>query len=251
MKQSYFICATPRSGSTLLCDLLTQTGNLGRPNSFYRRQSITDFVTQFAMPNSQPLHGVDFERDYLAAITKHSTQNGAIIGIRSMWESMPEMLTKLRSIYPADMSDVELINQAFGAPTFFQLGRKDKTGQAISRAKAEQSGLWHLNADGSERERSQAHQRPEYDFASIKRYWDETIMHEKQWADWFSTNAIAPVQIWYEDLSQDPQGEVAKILGQLNQSSDPANTLRPQTARLADQTSKSWSARFTADLAQL
>src|SRR5919202_4203540 len=32
---SYLVCATPRSGSTLLCDVLTSTGVAGRPQEFW------------------------------------------------------------------------------------------------------------------------------------------------------------------------------------------------------------------------
>ena len=32
---SYLVCATPRSGSTLLCDLLDQTGAAGHPEEYF------------------------------------------------------------------------------------------------------------------------------------------------------------------------------------------------------------------------
>ncbi|HMF66717.1 MAG TPA: Stf0 family sulfotransferase, partial [Phyllobacterium sp.] len=37
--RSYVICGTPRSGSTLLCDLLESTGIAGRPASYFRSES--------------------------------------------------------------------------------------------------------------------------------------------------------------------------------------------------------------------
>ena len=40
---SYALCATPRSGSTLLCDLLADTGVAGRPDSFFRPQAIAEW----------------------------------------------------------------------------------------------------------------------------------------------------------------------------------------------------------------
>ena len=33
--RSYLVCATPRSGSTLLCHLLSQTGLAGRPEEYF------------------------------------------------------------------------------------------------------------------------------------------------------------------------------------------------------------------------
>ncbi len=36
-RDSYIICATPRTGSTFLCDLLAATGVAGAPDSFFMR----------------------------------------------------------------------------------------------------------------------------------------------------------------------------------------------------------------------
>jgi LPS sulfotransferase NodH len=34
-RRSYLVCATPRSGSTLLCETLEQTGIAGRPREYF------------------------------------------------------------------------------------------------------------------------------------------------------------------------------------------------------------------------
>lgn len=248
MAQSYFICATPRSGSTLLCDLLTQTGVAGRPNSFYRRQSIIDFVAKFGLVAQEPFQGVTFEREYLGAIAKHSDKNGSVIGIRLMWESVPEMTARLRTIFPPELSDTQLLTQAFGAPKFIRLHRKDKIAQAVSRTKAEQTGLWHLHADGRERERSKAHQLPVYDFARIKQFWDETHNHERLWKGWFEANTIKPIHVFYENLSKNPTQELSHILNALQLGSNLVVTPSSQSAPLADEVSRDWCARFANDL---
>ena len=47
---AYIICATPRSGSTLLCDMLAGSGVAGNPNSYYRPPSIAHFAAQMGVP---------------------------------------------------------------------------------------------------------------------------------------------------------------------------------------------------------
>ncbi|MDE0415807.1 MAG: Stf0 family sulfotransferase, partial [bacterium] len=49
MKQieSCIVGSTPRSGSTLLCDLLTDTGVAGQPHSYFRREDISWWAEQF------------------------------------------------------------------------------------------------------------------------------------------------------------------------------------------------------------
>ena len=39
--QSYLIASTPRSGSTLLCEALTNTGVAGRPEEYYQHRRKT------------------------------------------------------------------------------------------------------------------------------------------------------------------------------------------------------------------
>src|SRR5690349_13000702 len=38
---SYIVCATPRSGSTLLCELLKDTGVAGRPEEYFEARALT------------------------------------------------------------------------------------------------------------------------------------------------------------------------------------------------------------------
>ena len=43
---SYLVCATERSGSTLLCELLAGTGVAGRPEEYFEFLSATGHVRQ-------------------------------------------------------------------------------------------------------------------------------------------------------------------------------------------------------------
>ena len=142
---AYLICATARSGSTLLCDLLKQTGVAGRPNSYYRRESTGNWVRRFGIA---PGEGVAFERRYLAAAIAEGTGQTGLFGMRVMWPSMPELQEKLRPLFPDAESDAGRLAAAFGTPLYIHLQRQDRVAQAISRSKAEQSGLWHRGADG-------------------------------------------------------------------------------------------------------
>ena len=67
---AYIICATPGSGSTLLCDLLTDTGVAGHPNSFFRRESISDWAQYFNVSVSEWDDEHEFDQSYLAAGSK-------------------------------------------------------------------------------------------------------------------------------------------------------------------------------------
>src|SRR3954471_2058841 len=45
-EQSYLVCATPRSGSTLLCELLAATGVAGRPQEYFEDLCATGMPRQ-------------------------------------------------------------------------------------------------------------------------------------------------------------------------------------------------------------
>lgn len=241
---SYIICATPRSGSTLLCDLLKQTGVAGRPDSFYRRQSIDDYVEAFGIT---PGAGADFERRYLGAVVAAGTGETGMFGMRVMWPSMPELLEKLAGLFPEQTSDAGRLAAAFGTPLYIHLQRKDRVAQAISRTKAEQSGLWHRHADGGERELVKAFEPPVYDRAQLESFIAEAEEHETHWHRWFDSMGIAPLELTYEDLSADPIATLAKTLGALGKDPDTASRVTVQTARLADADSRDWAERFRGE----
>jgi LPS sulfotransferase NodH len=243
-RTSYIICATPRSGSTLLCDLLSQTGVAGRPNSFYRQESLGDFVADWGVASGS---GIEFERHFLAAAIKAGTSNTGTFGMRVMWPSMPYLLEQLRRLYPSQSTDTGRIAAAFGTPVYIHLQRKDRVAQAISRAKAEQSGLWHRHADGSERERVKDHQAPQYDGGQLERFIAEAEDNEARWHRWFDASDIRPFELTYEELSAEPTATLAKTLGALGKDPDIAKRVTVQTARLSDASSREWAERFARE----
>jgi LPS sulfotransferase NodH len=48
---SYLICGTPRTGSTLLCGLLRDTGIAGRPESYFRLQGEQSWADRWHLPH--------------------------------------------------------------------------------------------------------------------------------------------------------------------------------------------------------
>ena len=244
---SYILCATPRSGSTLLCDLLAATGVAGRPNSFYRRQSIPDYAESLGIDPA--LQGADFERAYLAAIRRLGRGDTGTFGMRLMQENAPELAARLATLYPDLPGEADRFAAAFGNPVYLYLARGDLVSQAISRLKAEQSGLWHRAADGSERERVAPPQDPVYDFARLSAHVAALAAHNTAWRAWFAANAITPHAITYEALAADPAAVLAGILAALGQDPALAGAVAPRTARLADALSADWAARFARDSA--
>lgn len=239
---SYLICATPRSGSTLLCDLLKATGVAGAPNSFYRELSLDDWISDWGV--TEPVGSPDFDRVYLDAALKVGCDETPVFGMRTMWNSMDTMFARLQAVFPEARDDMALLEAAFGAPGFIHLSRQDKVGQAISRYRAERGGLWHLNADGTERERTKSAPKVEYDRDGIAAFLTEVEADERHWQGWFAANRITPLDITYEELSDDPAAVIAHVLTHIGVDPTPARFVQPRTRKLANDESWDWAERF-------
>ena len=245
--RSYIICATPRSGSTLLCDLLADTKAAGRPDSFFRRQSFTEWARYFNVSVADCGDEHRFDQAYLAPAIREGTGGTDVFGMRLMWESVSDLSNGLNSLYPDLPGDSARFQAAFGPPVYVHLSRGDKIAQAVSRLKAEQTGLWHLAADGTERERLKAGHAPVYDSRSLADLVEELQAHDVAWATWFARQGIQPVSITYEALSNEPQDTIATVLSAIGLNPAIAKTVEPRTARLADSESHEWATRFRTE----
>ncbi|MDX8349983.1 Stf0 family sulfotransferase, partial [Cognatiyoonia sp. IB215446] len=120
----------------------------------------------------------------------------------------------------------------------------DKLDQAISYIRAEQTGLWHRRADGTDLERQETRREEGYDPAAIRSQMAEFTEFDVAWRSWFDEQSVMPLQISYETLSRDPQKQLERILGALGKDCSIAGGISTPTAKIADQINRQWRARF-------
>ena len=245
--KAYILCTTPRSGNTLLCDLLTDSGVAGQPDSFFRRESFREWADFFRVDNSAWDQDHFFDRTYLAATKQYGTNDTRVFGMRLMWESLNDLCSRLGALYPDKASDRDRLCAAFDSPNYIYLRREDKIAQAISHLRAEQSGLWHAHADNSERERLSPPKPLRYDYAEIAMLVDQHNAYERQWARWFNGQQITPIPVVYEQLSADPAATLGALLCRLELEPAKSTPAKPRTARLADDTSQQWYDRYLSE----
>lgn len=242
--KAYMICTSPRSGSTLLCSLLRETGVAGNPNSHFHFPSLEKWLATYH------LHREDFstENKALKAVFAKAIQRGRganpVFGLRMQRPSFPFFATALASLYPNAPAERQRLEDAFGPTLFISLNRPDKIEQAISYVIAEQTGLWHRAADGSELERVSPPQPPRYDEYAIARELTALQKMQDEWEEWFAREGITPHRISYDHLSEAPQATLASILKALGLDPSAAATITPPTAKLANQTNQEWAKRF-------
>lgn len=247
--RAYIICGTPRSGSTLICEMLAASGVAGRPNSYFRPQDVAWWAGQWGVSLADGIETPAFDRAYLEAMRKEGSAGTGVLGIRIMYSSLIEAERRLNRAAGVAGSAAEALRQAFGPLLYIHLSRQDKLGQAVSLARAEQTGLWHLRADGSVLEGGDVQPEPRYDGTRIAAVLGELERDDAAWDDYFAEHGLQPLRLTYEGVTAGPQQALADILVALGADPSVAATLPVPTARMADGLSAKWVARFERERA--
>ncbi len=244
---SYMICTAPRSGSTLLCRLLAETGVAGKPASHFHEPSLADWTRRLRVdPAADASESEIVEACIQAALARGRSDNG-LFGLRLQRPSFAFFFSKLALVHAEGGSERARFEGVFGRTLFIHLSRADKVEQAVSCLKAEQTGLWHVAADGSDLERVGPPGAPEYDAQKLQAWVEAMTGYDRDWNAWFAAEAITPVRIAYDDLSRDPQGTVRRVLGALGLDPVAADRVSPSIRKMADDTNRDWAARFRAE----
>jgi LPS sulfotransferase NodH len=232
---SYLICATPRTGSSLLCGLLDSTGVAGHPESWFRRQDELEFAARWGIADAS--EGTFGYSDYFrAAVAAGSTANGAFAA-RIMWGTMDEVTAHLASVHPGHTgSAAGLLSAAFGRTRFVYLRRGDVVAQAVSLLRAEQTGVWFETAD----ERQEAAAEPGFDFGQVRDLVRQIENENAAWEGWFTTEGIQPYRVLYEELDDDPVGIASGVLGFLGLDLPAGREITARHKRLADELNARW-----------
>ncbi len=245
---SYIICGTPRTGSTLLCDLLESTKVAGCPDSFFMSNVAPVWVKAWGLPTREGLNEAGYSAAYLKAAIRAGRGGTEIFGLRLMRENLDGLLALIGNVYPGMPSDKARLEAAFGTIVYIHLAREDKLAQAVSLIKAEQTGLWHVAPDGTEVERLAPHSEPQYDFARIARMVEELEQFDAAWLTWFDEQGIEPLRITYETISANPVQVLMRVCNALGVAAPAPETMEPGVAKLADAVSVEWMRQYQRDL---
>ncbi|MEO0388391.1 MAG: Stf0 family sulfotransferase, partial [Pseudomonadota bacterium] len=224
--------------------LLLATGVAGRPGSHFHEPALAHWMQVYGIaPDARPSP----RAAVFAAALARGRDGGAVFGLRLQRRSAEYFFEQLAEVHPGMSGDHARIAAAFGRTAYLYLHREDKVAQAVSRALAEQSGLWHRHADGSELERMAPPKEPVYDAALLRAHVAQHTAWDAAWRAWFATAGVRPFEIRYEDLAAAPHATLAAVLAHLGLPADAARGVAVPTARLWDARNAAWCARFRAE----
>lgn len=223
----YIIACTTRTGSTLLCDLLAQTGRHGAPHEFYEEILFEPLVKphgDFATYAEELADPARYWRKLRAALGSPGGGFGVKVQARQLQWFTPVF----------ESSAAPELAQA----RYVRLSREDKLAQAISGVKALQTGSWHSNQAASA--------EPHFDADAIALQLEKIARWEAAWDAFFEERGLAPLCLTYEDLVADLPGALEAV-GEhvrLPLAADEAAALRPRIKRQADGVNVAWRERF-------
>lgn len=233
----------------MLCRLLKDTGVAGAPGSHFHKPDLSVWCSEYGIAED-PKRA---EADTLCAVVDAALEKGRggtpLFGLRMQRGSFAFFEEKLAILFPDEPDTPARIKRAFGRTLYIRLQRQDIIDQAISYTKAQQTGLWHRNADGTELERLAPPSPPVYDFAELEKARAQFESFNRDWQAWFDAHSIDPLRISYDTLSNDPRGVLARVLTALGVDPSLAEGIDPGVSRLADTTNAQWKARFLDDRA--
>ncbi|MCY4144891.1 MAG: Stf0 family sulfotransferase [Chloroflexi bacterium] len=228
--QSYFICFTVRSGSSLLCQLLSDTGLAGRPGEHFYHNISPD------NPHGEPI--ADYASYITGALNAYTTANG-VFGSKvggGYWRDFTRRLLDIETL--AGLPLREALDRCFPGLRYIHLTRRNKVRQAVSHWLAIQSGRWSS-------QQTAANSSPGYDFAAIDALLQELAFREAVWADYFARNGIIPLQLVYEDFAQQIEATILRILDYLQISRPPGFRVPlPRHQPVAGELAEEWAQRF-------
>ncbi|WP_189245387.1 Stf0 family sulfotransferase [Streptosporangium pseudovulgare] len=247
---SYFVCATPRTGSSLLLGLLGSTGVAGRPQAYFREADEPLWAERWRLRRTAG-GGYD-HADYLRAALAAGRSGNGVFGAKLMWGTLDTLVARLRTVHP-DVAggDLALLERVFGRTAFVHLRRDDTPAQAVSWLRAEQTRTWYIGGDGEisgDADDDGGHE-PCYDAEAITRFIRTIEDHDAAWEAWFSSAGVRPYRVRYEDLDEDMIGTTRRVLGFLGLEAPPGQAITARYRRQADELNRDWIARYRAERA--
>ncbi|MEV0905674.1 Stf0 family sulfotransferase [Streptomyces hokutonensis] len=242
---TYFICATPRTGSSLLLGLLDSTGVAGHPQAYFRSPDEAAWSERWRIAHTAQ-HALDYGDFVRAALAAGRTGNG-VFGAKLMWGTHAELTTRLARLHPDLAGDeLGLLEREFGTRIrFVHLRRDDVLAQAVSWLRAEQTGVWFIGGKGEiSGSQGPAGGRPRFDRDAITRTMRTIEEHNAGWERWFEGYGIEPYRIRYEDLSAEPEAVTLRVLDHLGLALPTGGRVTPSHQRQADRLNEEWADRY-------
>jgi trehalose 2-sulfotransferase len=255
--RAYLVCATPRSGSTLLCEMLRETGHAGQPLEHFevlRHSSLPRQPREYfegvtsprllglLAPTERGTPSVESPCEWWERILAEGRSDNGVWAGKLMWGHTEDFLARARELPGLAKADLPTALWALlDEPRFVFVTRGSKVEQAVSLWRAVQTRSWRSGEAGSDHS-------PVYDFEGIDHLLHLLESEERSWREWFIDAGVQPVHVTYEQLDASPGETVSRVLQALGLPAHGVDV--PRLARQRDELSSAWIERYRDELRQ-
>ncbi len=224
--ETVLIAATHRSGSYFFCDLLSQYGGLPSPEEYLNAgmRSARRLLHAGPAPSNAEI---------LTRLHAHFSTAARRLMIKAMWPAFEPFLSE----------EPPGLDNLLADAAFVLVRRRDKRRQAVSYAKALQTGVWRERAEDKPANNDQPLL---YSYRQIYGCYSQILADESAWLNYFTRLGVLFHEVWYEDLLANCRGTMDAVLGFLKlepvMSAPPVPGVRP----VSDQVNAEWTERFVA-----
>ena len=222
-RRSYLVCSLPRSGSSLLCELLGATGVAGAPAEFFHPDKMAALRERW---------GVATLDEYVRELLARKTSPNGVFGAKAHWGQYRPAFGEAdpRSVFP----DARLVF----------ITRRDRLRQAISWVRALQTRKW------ADQDRPAAERPAVFDYEDVTTKLMRIDREEEAWEALFERYGIEPQRVVYEDFVDARDETVRAVLDGLGIAAPSDLRLPPpRLGRQADEVSEEWVERYLAESA--
>lgn len=199
---------------------MTDTQLAGFPQEHFNPWFMGDAINEF--PDQ-----LIYEKSHITNLIEKYTSPNGVFGTKAQFDQIVDFvgLGRLESFFPTSLK-------------YIYIQRRDKIGQAVSLARAEQTDQW-MSGQAIQRE-------PQYNYFQIRSCLREIKLQEKGWETYFMERGIKPYRVNYEELAANPEPVILGALDYLG-IKRPAGfqAPTPRIQKQGDSLSEEWIARFT------
>jgi LPS sulfotransferase NodH len=244
---SVLLAATPRTGSTLLCRALEDTGVCGRPTEHFIDGDASSFPEGWTFWEEGLLaveHGVTTRPDFVDLVRRLGTTPNGVFATKVMWPYLGHMIERFRGLPEYHgLNDATLLHRAFPGLRVVKVDRRDRVRQAVSWLRVVQTGIWVV----SDTEPAPPDSAVSYDRGWIDGLIDAIEQADTGWRGLFADLDLEPITVVYEDLVGDGYDDaIQAVLRHAGVDATDLTIPTPRTNRQADAITEEWVARYNA-----
>ncbi len=229
-EHAYLLATVPRTGSSFVSHLLWRSGCLGAPLEYL------NFVA--TGPARLAIDSPEEQAALWRSMLHLRTSPNGVFGLkcfptqlRAIQHSNPPMLVEVMNLLLFRGRDTRVV----------RLRRRDQLAHAISYARAFTSGIWRKEQE------EPSNGSVAFDEGAIDRARKMLGEQEGEWDALCAELGIAPLELWYEDIVDEPQPAVRAIASFIGVELDPAAAVPIyQVERQSQDDARQWRERYEA-----